>query len=64
MSMGALDVSNLQKIYASGTEALKGIDLEIPEGSFFGLLGPNGAGKSTLIHCVMGLSIPTGGTAT
>lgn len=62
--MGALDVLQLRKTYASGTEALKGIDLTIPEGSFFGLLGPNGAGKSTLIHCVMGLAIPTDGTAT
>ncbi len=60
----ALDVHSLKKTYDSGTEALKGIDLQIPKGSFFGLLGPNGAGKSTLIHCVMGLSIPTGGTAT
>lgn len=61
--MTALDVQGLQKTYASGTEALKGINLEIPEGSFFGLLGPNGAGKSTLIHCIMGLAMPTGGKA-
>lgn len=60
----ALRVTNLKKTYASGTEALKGINLEIPQGSFFGLLGPNGAGKSTLIHCIMGLAIPTSGTAT
>ncbi len=62
--MGALEVTKLKKTYASGTKALKGIDLEIPEGSFFGLLGPNGAGKSTIIHCIMGLAIPTSGTAT
>lgn len=61
--MLALDVQNLQKTYKTGTQALKGIDLEIPQGSFFGLLGPNGAGKSTLIHCIMGLAIPTGGNA-
>ncbi len=60
----ALSVQNLEKTYASGTQALKGINLEIPEGSFFGLLGPNGAGKSTLIHSIMGLAMPTGGTAT
>lgn len=59
-----MDVQGLQKTYDSGTQALKGIKLEIPEGSFFGLLGPNGAGKSTLIHCIMGLAIPTGGKAT
>lgn len=61
--MSALHVKNLQKTYATGTKALRGIDLTIPEGSFFGLLGPNGAGKSTLIHCIMGLAMPTGGKA-
>jgi ABC-2 type transport system ATP-binding protein len=59
----ALHVDNLEKTYGTGTQALKGIDLDIPQGSFFGLLGPNGAGKSTLIHCIMGLAIPTGGKA-
>lgn len=61
--MSALKVNKLQKTYANGTEALKGITLDIPKGSFFGLLGPNGAGKSTLIHCIMGLAIPSAGTA-
>lgn len=61
--MNALEVRKLKKTYSSGTHALKGIDLEIPEGSFYGLLGPNGAGKSTLIHCIMGLAIPTSGRA-
>lgn len=57
----ALLVSDLVKRYATGTEALKGVSLEIPDGSFFGLLGPNGAGKSTLIHCSTGLAMPTSG---
>lgn len=61
--MPALHVDNLQKTYATGTKALNGINLDIPQGSFFGLLGPNGAGKSTLIHCIMGLAVPTGGSA-
>lgn len=61
--MPALHVKNLKKTYESGTKALQGINLEIPQGSFFGLLGPNGAGKSTLIHCIMGLSVPTSGHA-
>ena len=55
----ALDVRGLKKRYASGTVALKGVDLKIGEGQFFGLLGPNGAGKSTLIHCLTGLAVPT-----
>ncbi|HEX5797528.1 MAG TPA: ABC transporter ATP-binding protein [Candidatus Saccharimonadales bacterium] len=61
--MNALDVVGLEKTYGNKTKALQGIDLEIPEGSFFGLLGPNGAGKSTLIHCIMGLAVPTAGQA-
>lgn len=59
--MGALKVQKLEKTYDTGTQALNSVDLEIPEGSFYGLLGPNGAGKSTLIHCVTGLALPTGG---
>ena len=57
----ALDIEGLEKIYPTGVEALKGVDLEIEAGEFYGLLGPNGAGKSTLIHCTTGLAQPTGG---
>jgi len=46
----ALEVSQLTKTYSNGKKALSGVDLSIPEGSFFALLGPNGAGKSTLIN--------------
>jgi ABC-2 type transport system ATP-binding protein len=58
----ALEISELAKRYPTGTEALRGVSLNIEEGAFFGLLGPNGAGKSTLIHCTTGLAVPTGGT--
>jgi ABC-2 type transport system ATP-binding protein len=57
----ALQITDLVKRYPTGTEALKGISLQIEEGEFFGLLGPNGAGKSTLIHCTTGLARPTSG---
>jgi ABC-2 type transport system ATP-binding protein len=57
----ALEVTDLTKRYPTGTEALKGVSLEIEAGDFFGLLGPNGAGKSTLIHCTTGLAQPTSG---
>ena len=57
----ALRITDLVKRYPTGTEALKGVDLRIGEGEFFGLLGPNGAGKSTLIHCTTGLAMPTSG---
>jgi ABC-2 type transport system ATP-binding protein len=58
----ALEISDLTKRYPTGTEALRGVSLNIEEGAFFGLLGPNGAGKSTLIHCTTGLAVPTAGS--
>jgi ABC-2 type transport system ATP-binding protein len=58
----ALQIADLSKRYSTGTEALRGVSLEIEAGEFFGLLGPNGAGKSTLIHCTTGLARPTAGT--
>ena len=58
----ALNITELVKRYETGTEALRGVSLEIEAGEFFGLLGPNGAGKSTLIHCTTGLAMPSGGT--
>ena len=57
----ALQITELRKLYPTGTEALKGVSLSIAPGEFFGLLGPNGVGKSTLIHCTTGLAQPTGG---
>jgi ABC-2 type transport system ATP-binding protein len=59
--MTALEIVDLVKRYPTGTEALRGVSLEIEAGEFFGLLGPNGAGKSTLIHCTTGLAQPTAG---
>lgn len=47
-----------------GTEALKGLDLEVQRNSIFGFLGPNGAGKTTTIKLLLGLARPSGGTAT
>ncbi len=44
-------------------DALRGVDLRVEPGEFFGLLGPNGAGKSTLIHVLAGLVRPSSGTA-
>ncbi|MEK7187422.1 MAG: ABC transporter ATP-binding protein [Patescibacteria group bacterium] len=60
--MKALSVSNLEKIYANGVQALKGVSLNIEEGDFFALLGPNGAGKTTIIGITCGLVNKTGGT--
>lgn len=58
----ALVINDVRKTYASGTEALKGVSLTIPEGDFFALLGPNGAGKTTIIGVVTGLVEKTGGS--
>jgi ABC-2 type transport system ATP-binding protein len=55
-------ISDLTKTYASGFQALKGINLEIRPGEIFALLGPNGAGKTTLISIVCGIVNPTQGT--
>ena len=57
----ALSIKNLQKTYANGFQALKGIDLEIEQGDFFALLGPNGAGKSTTIGVIADLVTRTSG---
>lgn len=57
----AVRIDSLEKRYASGTLALKGVSFNVDEGEFFGLLGPNGAGKTTLISCLGGLTTPTGG---
>jgi ABC-2 type transport system ATP-binding protein len=64
----AIDIAGLRKTYpargsAPAKEALRGIDLAVPAGAFFGLLGPNGAGKSTLINILAGLVIKSAGTA-
>jgi len=58
----ALEITNLQKTYANGFQALKGIDLSVEEGDFYALLGPNGAGKSTTIGIVSSLVSKSGGS--
>jgi daunorubicin resistance ABC transporter ATP-binding subunit len=62
----AIRTEDLRKTYKSSrgdVEAVRGIDLDIPQGEFFGLLGPNGAGKSTTIGMLTTLAHPTGGRA-
>lgn len=58
----ALSITGLKKTYAGGTEALKGVSLNVPSGDFFALLGPNGAGKTTIIGITTGLVNKTGGS--
>lgn len=56
-----ISVSELTKIYESGFQALKQIDLAIHKGEIFALLGPNGAGKTTLISIICGIVNPSSG---
>lgn len=50
----AIEIQNLKKSY-NDTVALKGVNITIRDGEFFGLLGPNGAGKTTTINILTGL---------
>jgi ABC-2 type transport system ATP-binding protein len=59
-----ISITNLSKTYATGFEALKGINLDILSGEIFALLGPNGAGKTTLIGIVCGIVNPSAGSVT
>jgi ABC-2 type transport system ATP-binding protein len=51
----ALELKELKKVYSTGVQALRGIDLTVEEGDFYALLGPNGAGKSTTIGIITSL---------
>jgi phosphonate transport system ATP-binding protein len=59
-----LEVSRLVKIYATGQEALSGVDLSVTEPQVVAIIGSSGAGKSTLIRCINRLVEPTSGRIT
>ena len=59
-----ISIQKLSKVYASGFQALKSVDLTIRRGEIFALLGPNGAGKTTLINIVCGIVRPSSGSVT
>ena len=45
----AISIKQLEKTYANGFHALKGISLEVEQGDFFALLGPNGAAGAVIL---------------
>jgi ABC-2 type transport system ATP-binding protein len=63
----AIELKGLRKTFVSGwlrkrtKEALRGVNLSVPEGAFWGLLGPNGAGKTTLLSIISNLLVPEQG---
>ena len=59
----AIRVADLSKDYR-GTRAVDSVSFDVPHGSITGFLGPNGAGKSTTLRMLVGLTEPTGGSAT
>jgi ABC-2 type transport system ATP-binding protein len=58
----AIETTGLGKRYGA-LRAVRGLDLAVPEGRFFGLLGPNGSGKTTTLHMLSTLVRPSEGRA-
>jgi phosphonate transport system ATP-binding protein len=57
-----LSVTDLQKTYDTGDEALKGVSMDVTGNEMVAVIGPSGAGKSTFIRCINRLTEPTGGS--
>jgi sn-glycerol 3-phosphate transport system ATP-binding protein len=59
--MANVTLRNVKKAYPNGFEAIKGVDVDVPDGQFCVLVGPSGCGKSTLLRMVAGLETITSG---
>ena len=59
--MNAIEIRNLQKNFGS-KQAVRGLNMTVPEGAIYGFIGENGSGKSTTEKMLCGLIIPSGGS--
>lgn len=57
-----IEFTNVTKAYSIGTQALRGVSMQIEDGEFAFLVGPSGSGKSTIIKLISGELRPTSGT--
>ncbi len=64
MAQTVLSLTDVTKRYENGTEAVRGVSLDVIEGEIFGILGPNGAGKTTTLEMIETLQTITSGTIT
>ena len=61
LAVRAVGLSRTFQVGETQVEALRGVNLEVPQGQFVALVGPSGSGKSTFLNLVGGLDRPTGG---
>ncbi len=58
--MASVEIQNVRKAYGD-VETIKGVSIDVPDGSFVALVGPSGCGKSTLLRMIAGLEEISGG---